>query len=217
MRFCTSVPLVCASHLKDMGIDEVFRATNRMLVFRGTLSADELLREMRVGQHKWLDIGSVHKGFADMYERMRPELLEVVKKEHPHTIAGHSLGGVMAVLCAIDMVTELNMIPRNTITIGAPRIGSREFAENAVSIVPNIVRIANDNDFITRIPPLCVHVGVTTVRFQTHERSVLRNHALPTYCDALLQRRFTVESDALPPSFSKLWTSGYFEDRQRTQ
>ena len=216
--FCTTIPLLCATHIQNIGMDEVYCIQNGILVFRGTLSSNELLHEMRVGQYNWRNGGTVHRGFADMYEKIRPKVLKDVKKYRPHTIAGHSLGGVMAIMCAIDMVAELDMEPRNTITFGAPRIGNSEFAQNTVALVPNIVRIVNDNDFVTRLPPLCVHVGVTTVRFQGDDNSVLRNHALPTYCDALSSKTFTVESNMLHPHFTKLCKQKRtWRWRQRTQ
>lgn len=42
-------------------------------------------------------------------------------------VSGHSLGGALAVLCALDLHRTYNKVDRLT-TIGQPRIGNSEFA-----------------------------------------------------------------------------------------
>ena len=73
-----------------------------------------------------------------------------------HTVAGHSLGGVFAVLFADDM-RRAKLIAPTVFTFGAPRIGNRAFADAVDS--PDVFRIYNPGDPVTRVPPLCRHVG----------------------------------------------------------
>ena len=117
--------------------------------------------------HEWNDIkadanavavvtetlGKVHKGFNDEVNDIWP-LLEDVLTENLQTLwfCGHSLGGAMATICAGRCyLSEISVKPAGLFTYGSPRVGNRQFV-NFVRL--NYSRWVNNNDIVTRVPPV---------------------------------------------------------------
>lgn len=62
-------------------------------------------------------------------------------KEYPNAklvLTGHSLGGAVATLAAIDFAHK-NIHVDRTIVFGAPRVGNARFAEYGASKIPNYI------------------------------------------------------------------------------
>ena len=182
-RYSSSLAVDYARTLQALDGQSAFCVVENALLFRGTLSWRELITEARVGRVSWEDGGTVHRGFADIYTQMRPEILLAMKTEPIHYFGGHSLGGVMAILAAEDMLRHQLGVPMATYTFGAPRIGDRRFVDSVGRRYP-IFRIANEEDLVTRLPPLCRHVGhLVSIKFDAG--SILANHGLEGYEAAL--------------------------------
>jgi hypothetical protein len=96
------------------------------------------------------------------------------------TVAGHSLGGVLAILFADDMRRSNGASP-TVYTFGAPRIGDVAFSKSIES--SPIFRIYNTGDPVTRIPPLCRHIGRPIEL--TFAGNGLEHHSLENYMEAL--------------------------------
>ena len=65
---------------------------------------------------------------------------------------GHSLGGSLSTLFAVDVavrIPELQVIMYN---FGAPKVGDDEFVRRYNDLVPNSFRVVNDADVIVRLP-----------------------------------------------------------------
>ena len=58
-------------------------------------------------------------------------------------VAGHSLGGAMATMAAIDIAKELRLTNISVVTFGAPRTGNRAFAREYEQHVPDTWHIIN--------------------------------------------------------------------------
>jgi Lipase (class 3) len=58
--------------------------------------------------------------------------------------AGHSLGGAMAILCAMDVKARFDFEQLQVYTFGAPRVGNRAFAREYERTVPETWNIIND-------------------------------------------------------------------------
>lgn len=116
--------------------------------------------------------GNTEDGFTDMYRSMRTGLdaasptvtLALPKIQFPHavssvTIAGHSLGGALATLLALDVSVNTNFTPI-VYTYASPRTGDLQFVALYNHAVPNTVRIANRVDLVPKLPlpPLYEHV-----------------------------------------------------------
>jgi hypothetical protein len=74
---------------------------------------------------------------------------------------GHSLGGAVAQIAALDSLNalnELNMEKIEIITIGSPRVGNRAFSEWASGIFKNKhKRVVNQDDLCPHLPPTSVN------------------------------------------------------------
>lgn len=98
----------------------------------------------------------VHKGFIDAYKSVRYQLqtkllndIASIKKIY---ICGHSLGGALATLCAVDV--QFNFpIHVECYQSGSPKVGNKEFAKSYDFRVPNTYRTFIKNDIVPTLPP----------------------------------------------------------------
>jgi hypothetical protein len=72
-----------------------------------------------------LDITRVHKGFLDAYSTIRDELRNLVSPSEKTVVCGHSLGGALAILYAVESCSP-NL---SVFTFGAPRVGDDAWNE----------------------------------------------------------------------------------------
>ncbi|EKV02396.1 putative lipase [Leptolyngbya sp. PCC 7375] len=97
----------------------------------------------------------MHSGFTKAYLAARSEIHAVIRQsEMPRwLLTGHSLGGALAKLCAVDL--QYNFSPDISVevyTFGAPRVGNKAFAESYNRRVPNTWRFVNGNDVVSGLP-----------------------------------------------------------------
>jgi len=120
--------------------------------------------------------GSTEDGFTAMYMSMSttgasssPRLAQVLaglpwpKPVTSLTICGHSLGGALATLLALDVAvntTEPAFKCPSVYTYASPRTGDPSFVNVYNHVVPNTLRIANRIDLVPKLPlpPLYEHV-----------------------------------------------------------
>jgi predicted lipase len=96
----------------------------------------------------------VHLGFNQAYQSVRDTVIRIVQESaHERVICtGHSLGGGLAKLCALDIAYN---VPGKTVyvyTYGAPKVGNAEFAKASNKKVPNTFRFVNGSDIVPTIP-----------------------------------------------------------------
>lgn len=122
-------------------------------------------------------IGHTEDGFTSMYNSMRvgndaaalsvAQALPKLPFKRPVTsltICGHSLGGALATLLALDVaVNAVNRdfnFPPTVYTYASPRTGDDSFVALYNHAVPNTIRIANRVDLVPKLPlpPLYEHV-----------------------------------------------------------
>lgn len=97
--------------------------------------------------------GRVHRGFRQEVDDLWPSM-----EKHLHGLnktlwfTGHSLGAAMATICAYRChVSSECAKPRELFTYGCPRVGDRHY----INFVPlNHYRWVNNNDIVTRVPPV---------------------------------------------------------------
>jgi predicted lipase len=141
----------------------------------------------------------VHYGFYTAYLSVRKVIHDRIESEHPEKVivTGHSLGGGLAVLCALDI--QYNYFPENLVqpdqvvsyTYGSPKVGSQDFVNSYNRRVPQTFRIVNGGDGIPWLPrPWQGYAHVDTL-FRING-SVLRvafaakqDHLIPAYRKSL--------------------------------
>jgi pimeloyl-ACP methyl ester carboxylesterase len=120
--------------------------------------------------------GFAHEGFGDVYRSVRDELHTelqrlIDERETPAIwIGGHSLGGALSVLAAVDIAENLGVAPA-LYTFAGPRVGDLEFQQAYRDRVPHSWRIINEHDLVPRFPPRSAAVtrgGTREIRRYAH-------------------------------------------------
>lgn len=114
------------------------------LLFRGTATPRDWLRNLRVLPRRWPGGGKVHRGFLRAFGAVWPALRRRLEPARPLFVAGHSLGGALAALAAAALR------PRAVYTFGMPRVGDAAFAG---SLRAPLFRLVNRSDLVARVPP----------------------------------------------------------------
>ena len=143
---------------RDTGSDKRWeRILNMLTDARATLKKMSYLDDSELSEIK------AHEGFVSEYMLFREKVIEYVDM-HPEKevhVVGHSLGGALATLASFDIASSLNR-EVNTVTFGAPRVGTSDF-RNAFDELPIILfRVVVANDPIARVPGMLIpyeHVG----------------------------------------------------------
>lgn len=105
---------------------------------------------------------TVHSGFMGAYKSVREAVQKAVKST-PHkqvVFTGHSLGGALAALAALDTAYNVPGKVVSCYTYGSPKVGNDSFVKNYNKRVPNTYRCVNGNDMVPSAPPgVFGHVG----------------------------------------------------------
>jgi len=169
-----------------------------ILAFRGSSTSMDWVSDFIAQQKPFPFIenaGNTHKGFTDIYMSVRPaifELLEHIDPNKPLFITGHSLGGALATLAAIDIAHNSTYGPPIVYTFGAPRVGDPNFVKLYNYSVPLHWRIQNKYDIVPHLPTLVYHSPNTDeTYYYLHVKgevlqsfrygSVASNHLLESY------------------------------------
>ena len=110
--------------------------------------------------------GHTEDGFTAMYESLRtavasnsPTVVSALAKlpfpipVSSVTICGHSLGGALATLLALDVAANTVFKNPSVYTFGSPRTGDSLFASTYDQVVKNSYRVANRLDIVPTLPP----------------------------------------------------------------
>ncbi len=135
-----------------------------VLAFRGTEPANVVnwITDARAHQtgfaarFEHADWGSVHEGFASalaaVLEQIRSQLPK--REDRRLLIAGHSLGGALAVLAAAVLSDAPECAIGGVYTFGQPRVGDRVFCEKySERLGARTFRCVNNRDIVPRLPP----------------------------------------------------------------
>jgi triacylglycerol lipase len=99
----------------------------------------------------------VHKGFQDALVPTLVRIASDTQKYNPSGtkqiwIAGHSLGGALAVLLTAMLVAD-DIPVAGLYTYGAPRVGDNTFEEAFNQRFANAFRVVNEDDMVPHLPP----------------------------------------------------------------
>ncbi|UUZ92076.1 lipase family protein [Paenibacillus sp. P25] len=190
-----------------------------IIAFRGTSSTADWVSDAIARQDKYKhapDAGWTHSGITRIYNSARKKILAALSRLDPGKtlyITGHSLGGALAVLCAVDIAANTGFKSPGVYTYGSPRVGDSVFAKAFAERIGASHRIHNRFDLVTQ-PPLYykspktgtlypyIHVKhAYPLAFQ--KGSVPANHLLDNYFAELaaLDPVYADELDQANPGF----------------
>ncbi|MGB3294628.1 MAG: lipase family protein [Phormidesmis sp.] len=97
----------------------------------------------------------MHSGFARAYLSVRDRIHNHIKSSDAtrYRVTGHSLGGAIATLCAVDL--QYNFSPKVAVeayTFGSPRVGNSAFVDSYNRRVPDTWRVVNGWDAVVGLP-----------------------------------------------------------------
>lgn len=188
------VPLLTANDPNNKAmLANVFyneRANIIFIVFTGTYNSCLIGVDMEHAQNEIPNLLTyssgmkAHRGIYAAYQSIRPKLLGIVKhyidtRKASIIITGHSLGGALSQLCALDLAYYSPL----HYSFGSPLIFNPSAAQVFNKFVTKSYRIANLSDLIT-LSPLPVmpnkdafcHVG-KLIHFQRNLGDYIANHS----------------------------------------
>jgi predicted lipase len=150
-------------------ICQVANTGDVVITIRGTEGTQEWIHDaefLQVPCPFLVGAGHTEDGFTAMYESLRtgaaansPTVASALAKlSYPHpvsslTISGHSLGGALATLLALDVAANTTFKDPAVYTFGSPRTGDALFANTFDQVVKNSYRVANRLDIVPTLPP----------------------------------------------------------------
>ncbi len=147
-----------------------------VIAIRGTEGIQEWIHDAEFGLVTCpflAGAGHTEEGFTAMYLSMTTSLdpacpsvtrslagLAFPNPVTSMTICGHSLGGALATLLALDVAANTVFTKPVVYTYASPRTGGPQFAATYNQVVPNTFRIAGRLDLVPKLPlpPLYEHV-----------------------------------------------------------
>jgi len=126
-----------------------------LLAFRGTDSAIDWLSNVSLHRcQRWT--GAAHGGFAHCWDAIAERVAEQLQAQPlaAITVTGHSLGGAVATVAALDLADLLPGVTIDLTTFGAPRcLDDRLLDRIAGCMEINATRYVNGPDPVTWLPP----------------------------------------------------------------
>ena len=121
--------------------------------------------------------GKVHQGFMDAYRQLKSPLMAKIKEHRTHNqpiwLTGHSLGGALAVIAAMDL-SEKKFSVKGVYTFGQPRVGDAAFTSSYDKrFQGKSFRFVNKDDQVPELPPAKVKLKNKAYLNYTHGDQVI--------------------------------------------
>lgn len=169
-------------------LDARLKGTYTLIVFRGSQSLTDWLMNIAYrfsSPCEALGVGvRCHTGFRKQWEALRPRILETLRASpcHRHIVCtGHSLGGGVATLAALDLSIQ-GFTNIDLITFGSPRVFNPTGVEVFRSRNIRTYRVKNGADIVTIVPLIRMrHVCPASCIGTSLLLYSIRNHHIDDY------------------------------------
>ena len=115
--------------------------------------------EFAPGKKYWIEkyFWDVYSGLSNIRKSIMTDVNQFQSQfaDYDFFITGHSLGGALASICAMDLVLS-GTVPSEKLmkyTFGEPRSGNEKWAIDFDNYVPNSYRVVHAADLIPHVPP----------------------------------------------------------------
>ena len=131
-----------------------------VVAFRGSANIKNWISDFDAAQVGYSRCSgcNVHRGFYNSYStvssfvKTQVTTLTAKYRNAPIYVTGHSLGGAIAIVAALDIrATYGNAI--KLYTFGEPRVGNAAFASYVNSQIPDTFRVIHYADIVPHLPP----------------------------------------------------------------
>ena len=134
-----------------------------VVAFKGSSEPKDFLQDAKFEMRPllWTDgvmIAEVHAGFLEDFQAINVAVMGMVRSylaANPAGrifITGHSLGGALAILCAMEFQRQ-GLPIAGVYTFGQPRVGNHVFGFIYDEYLRNVTfRLVNGNDIVPRVP-----------------------------------------------------------------
>ena len=126
-----------------------------LVVCRGTQTGSDWLSNGNVGVDRGPGGIPMHQGFHKVYKSMREQVMAELKGKNPSRIhvVGHSLGGAIANIFAVDFATQKGLGVK-LYTFGAPRIAGTAMVGSVEQMIGrgNTRRVLAISDVVPMVP-----------------------------------------------------------------
>ncbi|WP_078427375.1 lipase family protein [Alkalihalobacterium alkalinitrilicum] len=176
-----------------------------IVAFRGTEEPIDVIADL-----DWIRVpypfvdkaGMTERGFTRNYQSIRKDVIKTLRNlssDKRLYITGHSLGGAIATLAALDIASNTPFTQPLVYTYASPRVGNPEFVKAYNQVIDHSIRVVNTNDIVPHFPPTTIpllnisyrHVDKRfPIHFQTF--SIRRNHEIEFYFKRLCNMFKTV-------------------------
>ncbi|MGB3467469.1 MAG: hypothetical protein WBA74_19445 [Cyclobacteriaceae bacterium] len=123
----------------DLLVISIIIDNQMFLAYRGSANSKNWFRDLQYSQIEARPVSKnyAHKGFVAGYNNIRGKIRQHLENQFSGGnllglhICGHSLGGALANLCALDMVNNpiSGVKLKECVTFGQPRVGNKKFAK----------------------------------------------------------------------------------------
>jgi Lipase (class 3) len=179
------------------------------IIIRGTQTAYEWYNNTAIKYDKYISVtgnkwGITTKGFYSIYIDIREEIqaaIETLNNADRIFIAGHSLGGALAILTIPDLI-DLGIDPSKIIvyTFASPRCCDRDLATKLNKSGVQHWRIANTEDIVPTLPGATANIFSPERPVSPEE--VEENFIVKTYNDLKIKGMKTLEHTGVPVYFT---------------
>lgn len=165
-----------------------------VVAFRGTQSIQDVIINLdtQTAPNPYGG-GRVHAGFLDRYLSLRPRIIEALGPDRecaPLYVTGHSLGGAVATICALDLKPNLSVV------LGAPKVGDATYAALQLSDPIPLTIVVNIFDPVWTLPTRGpFFVPMERISFAAIDKGCwAANHSVATYLQILRTQEARVTS-----------------------
>lgn len=182
--------LKCSKNTNTRGL--LVQENKRVFVsFKGSNSIMDLMEAAKVMPVE-TKYGLIHKGFWKQYVSIKNQLLdELAKIDNPRHVyfTGHSMGGCIAMMCAIDAM-EVIHLPSVThcYMFGSPAFCNADVVQHTIDHVHDWVCVDLTGDLVAQVPLNPVFVKPKEphyLKIEAHGHTLIDSHSCLTYYKAI--------------------------------